>query len=81
MLRLKPDLVPNEFEPQDPEAGVIAPDGGNMQRWRFPSDQGLGIKRRSGAYYKRCVTSRLRHGIVLVTPPPHEAGRDVLRGC
>jgi nitroreductase len=35
MRRLKPDPVPNELIRQILEAGVCAPSGGNMQRWRF----------------------------------------------
>jgi nitroreductase len=35
MRRLKPDPVPNEPIRKILEAGVCAPSGGNMQRWRF----------------------------------------------
>ena len=35
MRRLKPDPVPNELIRRILEAGVCAPSGGNMQRWRF----------------------------------------------
>ena len=35
MRRLKPDPVPNELIRKILEAGVCAPSGGNMQRWRF----------------------------------------------
>ena len=35
MRRLKPDPVPNELVSKILEAGVCAPSGGNMQRWRF----------------------------------------------
>ena len=35
MRRLKPDRVPNELIRKILEAGVCAPSGGNMQRWRF----------------------------------------------
>jgi nitroreductase len=35
MRRLKPDSVPNELIRKILEAGVCAPSGGNMQRWRF----------------------------------------------
>jgi nitroreductase len=35
MRRLKPDPVSNELIRKILEAGVCAPSGGNMQRWRF----------------------------------------------
>ena len=35
MRRLKSDPVPNELIRKILEAGVCAPSGGNMQRWRF----------------------------------------------
>jgi nitroreductase len=35
MRRLKPDPVPNDLIRQILEAGVCAPSGRNMQRWRF----------------------------------------------
>ena len=35
MRRLKPDPVPAALIRKILEAGVCAPSGGNMQRWRF----------------------------------------------
>jgi len=35
MRRLKPDPIPNDQIRKILEAGVCAPSGGNMQRWRF----------------------------------------------
>ena len=35
------------------EAGVCAPSGGNMQRWRFIVIRDPTIKQTVGAYYKR----------------------------
>src|ERR1700730_4227220 len=48
MRRLKPDPVPNELIRKIVEAGVCAPSGGNMQRWRFLviRDAGRGAYRR-----------------------------------
>jgi nitroreductase len=40
MRRLKTDPVPDELIRKVLEAGVAAPSGGNMQRWRFPCRQG-----------------------------------------
>ena len=50
-VRLKPDPVPNELIRKILEAGVSAPSGGNMQRWRFLVIQGAAIKQTVGAYY------------------------------
>ncbi len=58
MRRLKPDPVPNELIRKILEAGVCAPSGGNMQRWRFLVIRDSAIKETVGAYYKRaCRTS------------------------
>ena len=35
MRRLKPDPIPEALIRKVLEAGVCAPSGGNMQRWRF----------------------------------------------
>jgi nitroreductase len=53
MRRLKPDPVPNELIRKILEAGVCAPSGGNMQRWRFLVIRYPQIKESVGAYYKR----------------------------
>src|ERR1044071_4578294 len=66
MRRLKPDPVPAELIRKILEAGVCAPSGGNMQRWRFLVIQDAEIKRTVGAYYKRAwdevVALRYRAG-------------------
>jgi nitroreductase len=66
MRRLKPDPVPNELIRKILEAGVCAPSGGNMQRWRFLVVRDLQIKLTVGAYYKRAwyeqVAPRYRAG-------------------
>jgi nitroreductase len=48
MRRLKPDPVPNELIRKILEAGVCAPSGGNMQRWRFLVIRDPQIKQRVG---------------------------------
>lgn len=53
MRRLKPDPVPSELIQKILEAGVCAPSGGNMQRWRFLVIKDVGVKQTIGAYYKR----------------------------
>jgi nitroreductase len=66
MRRLKPDPVPKELIRKILEAGVCAPSGGNMQRWRFLVIRDARIKETVGAYYKRAwdeqVAPRYRSG-------------------
>ena len=66
MRRLKPDLVPNELIRKILEAGVCAPSGGNMQRWRFLVIRDPKVKEAVGALYKRAwdeqVAPRYRSG-------------------
>src|SRR6266550_8382494 len=66
MRRLKPDPVPPALIRKILEAGVSAPSGGNMQRWRFLVIRDPEIKKMIGAYYKRAwdevVRPRYRAG-------------------
>jgi nitroreductase len=66
MRRLKPDPVPNELIRKILEAGVCAPSGGNMQRWRFLVIRDPKVKEAVGALYKRAwdeqVAPRYRSG-------------------
>src|SRR6266700_3544562 len=66
MRRLKPDPVPSELIRKILEAGVCAPSGGNMQRWRFLVVRDEGVKRTVGALYRRAwdeqVAPRYRAG-------------------
>ena len=52
MRRLKPDPVPNELIRKILEAGVCAPSGGNMQRWRFLVIRDPKVRETVGALYK-----------------------------
>jgi nitroreductase len=66
MRRLKPDPVPNALVRQILEAGVCAPSGGNMQRWRFLVIRDAATKQAVGSFYKRAwdeiVAPRYRAG-------------------
>src|ERR1700761_8247513 len=66
MRRLKRDPVPAELIRKILEAGVSAPSGGNMQRWRFLVIRDAGVKQKVGFYYKRAwdevVSPRYRAG-------------------
>src|SRR5580700_1833009 len=64
--RLKPDPVPAALIRKILEAGVSAPSGGNMQRWRFLVVRDPKVKETVGALYKRAwdeqVAPRYRAG-------------------
>ena len=66
MRRLKSDPVPSELIRKILEAGVCAPSGGNMQRWRFLVIRDPEVKETVGALYKRAwdeqVAPRYRAG-------------------
>src|ERR1700686_3951125 len=66
MRRLKPDPVPNELIRKILEAGVSAPSGGKMKRWRFLVIRDRKVKEPVGAYYKEAwdevVAPRYRAG-------------------
>src|SRR5262249_44051303 len=64
--RLKPDPVPAALIRQILEAGVAAPSGGNMQRWRFLVVRDPVVKATIGAYYKRAWNE--------VVSPRYQAG-------
>ena len=53
MRRLKTDPVPDELVRKILEAGVCAPSGGNMQRWRFLVVRDPQVKEAVGALYRR----------------------------
>jgi len=53
MRRLKTAPVPDELMRKILEAGVCAPSGGNMQRWRFIVVRDPQVKQTVGALYRR----------------------------
>jgi nitroreductase len=81
MRRLKPDPVPDDLIRKILEAGVCAPSGGNMQRWRFLVIRDPNVKqRRSEPCTSAPGMNRWPHGIGLANPPLAPAGSG-LRGC
>ena len=79
MRRLKPDPVPTALIRKVLEAGICAPSGGNMQRWRFLVVRDAAKKAAVGAYYKRAwdeqVGPRYRAG----APPPGTSSERFFR--
>jgi nitroreductase len=53
MRRLKPDPVPDALIRKILEAGICAPSGGNMQRWRFLVVKDRKVKEDVAIYYRR----------------------------
>src|ERR1700735_2065464 len=53
MRRLKPDPVPPELIREILEAGTAAPNGGNMQTWRFLVIRDPAIKQAVAQWYRR----------------------------
>ena len=80
MRRLKPDPVPNELIRRILEAGVCAPSGGNMQRWRFLVVRDPKVKEAIGAMYKRAWDEQVARDIDLVNRPLAQA-ESGLREC
>ena len=80
MRRLKPDPVPPDLIRKILEAGVSAPSGGNMQRWRFLVVRDAKVKQTVGAYYKRAwdevVSPRYRAGEAAPGTVRHQHLRD-----
>jgi len=79
MRRLKPDPVPNEVIRKILEAGVCAPSGGNMQRWRFLVIREVEIKETVGALYKRAWDERVAPRYRAGEPAPGMSREQFLR--
>src|SRR5947199_1242853 len=80
MRRLKPDPVPSALIRKILEAGVSAPSGGNMQRWRFLVIRDAKIKQTVGAYYKRAWDDVVAHDTGRASQRPAQARSGSL-GC
>ena len=79
MRRLNRDRVPNELIRKILEAGVCAPSGGNMQRWRFLVIKGSCDRGDGGAYYKRGWDQRVAPRYRAGEPAPGMSRERFLR--
>jgi nitroreductase len=70
MRRPKPDPVPAELIRKILDAGVLAPSGGNMQRWRFLVVKDPNVKQAVGAYYKQAWDDAVSPGYRAGEPAP-----------
>src|SRR2546426_12634756 len=73
MRRLKPDPVPDELIRKILAAGVFAPNGANLQTWRFLVVKDEAIKRQVEVYYKRAVDEGMGPQERTAPPPPRLA--------
>jgi nitroreductase len=79
MRRLKPDPMPNELVRKILEAGVCAPSGGNMQRWRFLVIRDFKVKETVGALYKRAWDEQVGPRYRSSEPAPGMSRNQFLR--
>ena len=79
MRRLKSDPVPSELIRKILEAGVCAPSGGNMQRWRFLVIRDPKVKETVGALYKRALDEQVAPRYRAGEPAPGMSRERFLR--
>ena len=70
MRRLKPDPVPDELIRKILAAGVCAPNGANLQTWRFLVVKDPVIKQQVQVFYKRAFDEVMGPHYRTATPPP-----------
>lgn len=70
MRRLKPDPVPDDLIAKILHAGMCAPNGGNIQRWRFLVVKDPAIKKAVQVYYKRAFDEIIGPRYLNSAPPP-----------
>ncbi len=70
MRRLKPDPVPDDLIVKILEAGLSAPNGGNMQTWRFLVVKDPTIKQNVQTLYKRAYDEWIGPRYSTTAPPP-----------
>ncbi len=70
MRRLKPDPVPDALVAEILQAGMCAPNGGNIQRWRFLVIKDTAIKKAVQVWYKRALDEVVGPRYASSAPPP-----------
>ena len=70
MRRLKPDPVPDELIARILQAGTCAPNGGNIQKWRFLVIKDRKIKEAVQVWYKKAFDEWIGPRYVNSEPPP-----------
>jgi nitroreductase len=79
MRRLKPDPVPDELISKILRAGTCAPNGGNIQKWRFLVIKDRKIKEAVQAWYKKAFDEWIGPRYLNSTPPAGVTKEKYLR--
>ena len=79
MRRLKPDPVPDELISKILQAGTCAPNGGNIQKWRFLVIKDRKIKEAVQVWYKKAFDEWIGPRYLNSTPPPGVTKEKYLR--
>jgi nitroreductase len=79
MRRLKPDPVPDELIQKILQAGVCAPNGANLQTWRFLVVKDPKIKQAVQVFYKRAFDEVMGPQYRTVAPPTGVSKEAYLR--
>ena len=79
MRRLKPDPVPDDLIRKILAAGVCAPNGANLQTWRFLVVKDPAIKQQVQVFYKRAFDEVMGPQYRTAAPPPGVTKEAYLR--
>jgi nitroreductase len=79
MRRLKPDPVPDALISKILQAGACAPNGGNIQKWRFLVIKDRAIKEAVQVWYKKAFDEWIGPRYLYSAPPPGVTKEKYLR--
>jgi nitroreductase len=79
MRRLRPDPVPDDLIAKILRAGIAAPNGGNVQKWRFLVIKDRAIKQGVQVWYKKAFDEVIGPRYLASAPPPGVTKEKYLR--
>jgi nitroreductase len=79
MRRLRPDAVPDDLIRKILQAGISAPNGGNVQKWRFLVIKDRAIKQGVQVWYKKAFDEVVGPRYLASEPPPGVTKEKYLR--
>jgi nitroreductase len=79
MRRLRPDPVPDALIAKILRAGISAPNGGNVQKWRFLVIKDQAIKKGVQVWYKKAFDEVIGPRYLASEPPPGVTKEKYLR--
>jgi nitroreductase len=79
MRRLRPDPVPDALIAKILQAGISAPNGGNVQKWRFLVIKDQAIKKGVQVWYKKAFDEVIGPRYLSSAPPPGVTKEKYLR--